>query len=77
MAQGLGTGCANVFSGALKTLLIESHLFLPGPGYAFIFGLEALTMVLAVIVLRSISLQEFQGLSRTDLEVAAVALETA
>ncbi len=76
MAQGLGNGLANVLSGALKTLLIESHLVALGPGYGLIFSFEALTMVLAVIILRSISVQEFHGLTHSELS-SAIALETA
>lgn len=76
MAQGLGNGFANISSGALKYLLIESHWFEPGPGYALIFSIEAITMFIAVILLRHISLHEFHDLSQSELS-SAIALETA
>ncbi len=76
MAQGLGTGLANVLSGALHTLLITTELLSPAMAYTFIFGVEALIMILAIGVLRSISVQEFQGLSSTDIHTA-MAFDTA
>ncbi len=76
MAQGLGTGLANVLSGALHTLLITTELLSPAMAYTFIFGGEALIMILAIGVLRSISVQEFQGLSSTDIHTA-MAFDTA
>lgn len=76
MAQGLGTGLANVFSGVLHTVLITTGLLSPATAYAFIFGIEALIMILAIGVLRSISVQEFQGLSSADIHTA-MAFDTA
>lgn len=76
MAQGLGNGLANVLSGVLHTALIETGLLVPATAYGLIFGLEALVMFLAVIVLRGISVQEFKGLSRADVHTA-MALDTA
>lgn len=67
MAQGLGNGLANVLSGALHTLLIELVQLTPTLSYGLIFGFEALLMVIAVGILRGISVQEFKGLSRQDL----------
>jgi BCD family chlorophyll transporter-like MFS transporter len=67
MAQGVGNGLANILSGALHTALIETHLLTPVVAYGCIFGLEAVTMVLAVLVLRGISVQQFKGLEYTDL----------
>lgn len=68
MAQGLGNGLANVLSGALHTLLIETTFLIPAHAYTFIFSFEALMMVLAVGVLRGISVQEFKGLSSADVQ---------
>jgi BCD family chlorophyll transporter-like MFS transporter len=76
MAQGLGNGFANVFSGALHTGLIESGLLTPSVAYGFIFGVEAVVMVVAVGILRGISVQEFKGLTRKDIGTA-LALDAA
>ncbi len=76
MAQGLGNGLANVLSGALHTGLIETNLLAPATAYTLIFGLEALMMVLAVGVLRGISVQEFKGVNGVDLRTA-MAFDTA
>ncbi|NTV62527.1 MAG: BCD family MFS transporter [Oscillochloris sp.] len=76
MAQGLGTGFANVLSGAFHTGLIESGLLSETMGYAVIFGFEALAMIVAVGLLRGISVQEFKGLTREDIG-AALAMDTA
>ncbi|MBP1464292.1 BCD family MFS transporter [Candidatus Chloroploca sp. M-50] len=76
MAQGLGTGFANILSGALHTGLIETGLLSEAMGYAVIFGFEAVAMLLAIGLLRSISIQEFKGLTRSDIS-AALAMDTA
>lgn len=76
MAQGLGNGFANVLSGAFHTVLIETGIFTHNVGYGLIFGLEALCMVLAIGILRGISVQEFKGLSRGDVG-AVLAMDTA
>jgi BCD family chlorophyll transporter-like MFS transporter len=76
MAQGLGNGLANVLSGALHTVLIESQLLSPTMGYSLIFGFEALVMVAAVGILRGISVQEFKGLSTKDIGTV-LAMDTA
>ncbi len=76
MAQGLGNGFANVFSGALHTGLIETGLLAPSTAYGVIFGAEALVMIVAVGILRGISVQEFKGLTRQDVGTA-LALDTA
>ncbi len=75
MAQGLGTGLANLFSGLGVTLLVQSQLFSAANGYALLFVFEALVMIAAVGILRSISVQEFKGLSRADVG-RALAMET-
>lgn len=76
MAQGLGNGFANIFSGGLVTGLIQTKLLEPALGYSLIFGFEALVMVMAIVVLRGISVQEFKGLSQQDVG-AVLALDTA
>lgn len=67
MAHGLGNGVANIGSGALHTGLIETGLLTPQVAYSLIFGFEALVMVAAVGVLRTINVREFKGLSRGDI----------
>ncbi|MEI7645419.1 MAG: BCD family MFS transporter [Chloroflexales bacterium] len=67
MAQGLGNGLANVFSGALLSALVESRLMTATSGYALIFEFEALLMVVAIGILRGISVQEFKGLTSKDI----------
>jgi len=76
MAQGLGNGFANVVSGAMHTGLIETGILPASVGYGAIFGLEALLMVVAVGILRGISVQEFKGLSRQDINTV-LAMDTA
>jgi BCD family chlorophyll transporter-like MFS transporter len=72
MAQGLGNGSANVLSGALLSMLVESGLLNESLGYGLIFGFEALLMVTAVVLLRGISVQEFKGLTREDISTVLV-----
>ncbi|GAB4423440.1 MAG: BCD family MFS transporter [Chloroflexi bacterium OHK40] len=76
MAQGLGNGFANIISGGMHTLLIDSGLLTPTAAYAGIFGLEALLMIVAIGILRGISVQEFKGLSRSDVGTV-LAMDTA
>lgn len=76
MAQGLGNGFANITSGALHTGLIETGILTPSGAYATIFFIEAALMVVAIGILRSISVQEFKGLSRQDIGTS-LALDTA
>lgn len=67
MAQGLGNGFGNILSGAFHTALIETGVLSSTVGYTALFGGEALLMVAAIGILRSVSVQEFKGLSRTDV----------
>ena len=76
MAQGLGNGVANILSGALLTLFVESGLLSATVGYSLIFGAEALIMVVAIGILRSVSVQEFKGLTRKEIGTA-LAMDTA
>ncbi|GAB4190260.1 MAG: BCD family MFS transporter [Roseiflexaceae bacterium] len=77
MAQAFGMGLANVLGGALRTLLIESGAVSHQLGYTAIFGVETLIMLVAVAILRGVSVDEFKGLTRADLvrtiEVSATA----
>jgi BCD family chlorophyll transporter-like MFS transporter len=70
MAQAFGMGAASFLSGTLKTVLIETGLFGPSIGYTMIFGLEVVLMVVGVAVLRSVNIQEFKSLTRSDLTLA-------
>ncbi|NJN15747.1 MAG: BCD family MFS transporter [Oscillochloris sp.] len=76
MAQGLGNGFANVLSGVMHTGLIETGVLTPTLAYGLIFGLEATLMVVAIGILRGISIQEFHGLSRQDV-TTVLAMDTA
>ena len=76
MAQGLGNGFANIISGGLHTALIETGVLSQSLGYGLIFGLEALAMIVAVGILRGISVQAFKGLTRHDVGTV-LAMETA
>jgi BCD family chlorophyll transporter-like MFS transporter len=67
VAQAFGTGGASVLSGALKSALIETGLLSPQMGYATIFGLETILMVVGIALLRGVSVEEFRGLTREDL----------
>lgn len=75
MAQGLGTGLANVLSGLGVTVLIQTQLFSVANGYTLLFTLEALVMIAAVVALRNISVQKFKSLSRAEIG-RALALES-
>lgn len=70
MAQAFGTGAASFLSGTLKTVLIETGLFVPSMGYTMIFGIEVVLMIVGVAVLRSVDIQEFKTLTRSDLTLA-------
>ncbi|NCC31896.1 MAG: MFS transporter [Chloroflexia bacterium] len=76
MAQGLGNGFANVFSGGLVTAMIGTGLFSPTLGYTLIFGFEAIVMVVAIGILRNVSVQEFKGLTKQDIGTV-LAMDTA
>jgi MFS transporter, BCD family, chlorophyll transporter len=76
MAQGLGNGFANIFSGGLLTALVQSGLFSASIGYSMIFAFEAVVMVVAIAILRGISVQEFKGLTRQDIGTV-LAMDTA
>lgn len=75
-SQGFGQGVANVLSGALHTMLIETGVMTPALAYTCIYGTEALIMALAVLALLHINVQEFKGLSQSDIRSVAT-FETA
>jgi BCD family chlorophyll transporter-like MFS transporter len=77
VAQAMGMGCAAFLSGALHTLLIGGGLLSVQASYTAIFGLEALIMVVAIAVLRGVSVERFRGLTRGDLVRAMEAGATA
>ncbi|MEM8531946.1 MAG: BCD family MFS transporter [Chloroflexota bacterium] len=70
VAQACGNGFANMIGGALKTVLIETGFVDFTIGYATIFGLEAVLMIVGVAILRSIDINEFRGLTNQNLTKA-------
>ncbi len=75
MAQGLGTGFANVSSGALHSLLIQTGWLTPELAYTLIFAGNALMMLAAVAVLQQVSRGSFAPMQPADLK-AAVAFDS-
>lgn len=77
MAQAFGTAVASILAGALHTMLIESNVLSHSIGYSFVFGLEAVLMVMGIALLSGVSVEAFRGLTRTDItramEAGAVA----
>lgn len=82
MAQAFGNGIASFGGGALHTGLIETGLLAPNAAYFAIFGLEAIGMTVAGVILWHLSVKQFhnlheENLSRTDairaMEMGAVA----
>lgn len=67
MAQAFATSFAFIASGALHTLLIESGWVAPGMGFAMIFGLEGLSMLLSLVLLQLVSVSAFRGAAQRDL----------
>lgn len=76
LAQGLGTGLANVLSGAFHTGVIHTGLLGAAPAYGLFYTLEAIVVVLALFMLRTINMQEFTRLSSADVQTA-MSFETA
>lgn len=75
-AQGFGNGLANLLGGALHTVLIETNLLAPPAAYSLIYSGEAMLMLLAILILRGISVQDFKGVSSADVK-AVMAFDTA
>jgi BCD family chlorophyll transporter-like MFS transporter len=67
MSQAFGTAFAAILSGGLKSALIETSLLSPALGYAAIFGLETIIMVISIAVLRAVSVDAFRGNTRTAI----------
>ena len=60
VAQAFGNGLASFSGGGLHTALIETGLLSPNIAYFTIFGIEAMGMVLAAIMLWHISVSRFR-----------------
>lgn len=67
MAQAFGNGMASFGSGALHTGLIESGLLAPQGAYFLIFGLEAVGMVAAAVILWRLSVKNFHRLHTASI----------
>ncbi|MEZ4638153.1 MAG: PucC family protein [Caldilineaceae bacterium] len=63
MAQAFGNGTASFGSGALHTGLIESGVLAPNMAYFGIFGVEAVGMLIAAVILLSLSVERFHNIS--------------
>jgi BCD family chlorophyll transporter-like MFS transporter len=70
MAQSFGMGMSSILSGALKSALIETHLFSATIGYTAIFGFEVVLMIVGMAVLRNVNVQRFRSVSVADLTLA-------
>lgn len=68
MAQAFGNGTASFGGGALHTGLIETGFLPVNAGYTFIFGLEAIGMTVAAIILLNLSVSRFHNLNEDRLE---------
>lgn len=77
VAQAFGMGFASIISGGLHSLLIETGLLSASLGYTAIFGLEALVMLVAVGMLRAVSVAAFHGLTHEDIVRSMEATATA
>jgi BCD family chlorophyll transporter-like MFS transporter len=67
VAQAFGNGFAGILGGTLKSALVETGFLQAHLGYSVIFGLEAGLLLVGVAILRSVSIEEFRGLTRSDL----------
>lgn len=76
LAQGIGTGLANVLSGAFHTGIIHSGLLGAAPAYSLFYTIEAVVVVLALFMLRTINMHEFTRLNSADVQTA-MSFETA
>lgn len=82
MAQAFGNGAASFGGGALHTLFIESGLLAPSTAYFAIFGIEAIGMTVAAVLVWRLSVSRFHtiqedAISRADalraMEAGAIA----
>jgi BCD family chlorophyll transporter-like MFS transporter len=76
-AQAFGNGLSSILSGGLKTLLIESGFLSAQYGYAVIFGIETVLMIVGVATLATVSVAQFRGFTRGDLKRAMEACAVA
>jgi BCD family chlorophyll transporter-like MFS transporter len=67
VAQAFGNGSSSIGSGLLHSTLIEQGLMAPNTAYFAIFGLEAVGMTIAAIVLLQLSVKRFHELHDGDL----------
>ncbi|MCA9973415.1 MAG: BCD family MFS transporter [Anaerolineales bacterium] len=70
MAQAFGNGLASAGSGALHTGLIETGILTPGMAYFCIFGLEAVGMTAAALIVWRLSVTRFRTLHEARLTQA-------
>lgn len=68
MAQAFGNGTASFGGGALHTALIETGFLPANAAYTFIFGLSAIGMTVAAIILVNVSVSRFHSLNEARLE---------
>ena len=61
MAQAFGQGIAAILAGGFKSLLIETGLLSGSLGFTMIFGIETVIMIVAIGLLRTISVEAFRG----------------
>ncbi len=67
VAQAFGNGVASIGSGALHTGLIETGWLSPYLAYTAIFTTEAFGMLIATLILLSISVQQFHAIQQANL----------
>ena len=67
IAQAFGNAFASLGSGALHTFLIESGLAAPSTAYFTIFGIEAVGMLVAGLIMTHISVTSFQQIQESRL----------
>ena len=72
MAQAFGQGIAAILAGGFKSLLIETGLLSGSLGFTMIFGVETVIMIVAVGLLRTISVEAFRG-QTSDADVRQMA----
>lgn len=75
MAQAFGNGTASFGGGLLHTSLIETGAFSPSVAYFLIFGVEAIGMTIAGVILWRLSVQGFHSLHRATLSDTVLAME--
>jgi MFS transporter, BCD family, chlorophyll transporter len=69
-AMSIGSGLSGILAGGLVSGIIETNLLSSGHGYAIIFMLESILMMIGVLVMRGANLQSFHTLKREELVLA-------